>query len=111
MTSKTNRWTKPELKIYILLLCANADSEITEVEIELIKSKVDSETFEKLRKEFKSDSEEERFEKIDDNIQQHEFTNMELAKFRQDVYEIFISDGKFMLTEQNLNRILDNILY
>lgn len=111
MTSKTNHWTKTELKIYILLLCADADAQITEVELELIKSKVDSKTFEKVLKEFSNDSEDERFEKIDDNIQRHEFDNTELASFRQEVYEVFLSDGKFKMLEQNLNRILDNILY
>ena len=111
MTSKTNHWTKTELKIYILLLCADADAQITEDEIEIIKSKVDSETFENIRKEFNGDAEEERFEKIDDNIQRHDFNNMELAKFRKEIQEIFFSDGKFKMLEKNLNRILDNMLY
>ncbi|MFK7781442.1 hypothetical protein [Psychroserpens sp.] len=111
MTSKENHWTKLELQIYILLLCANADSEETELEIEMIKSKVDSETFNKIYKEFKNDSEDEQFEKIGDTIHQHEYNNMELSKFRQEVHEIFFSDEKFMMMEQNLNRILDNILY
>ena len=111
MITKIERWTKPELHIYILLLCANADSNETEVEIEMIKSKVDPETFDKIYTEFKSDSEDVQFEKIDDNIQCHDYNNMELAKFRQEVHKIFFSDGKFMMMEQNLNRILDNILY
>ena len=111
MTSKEYHWTKLELQIYILLLCANSDLQETELEIEMIKSKVDSKTFENIYKEFKSDSDDVRFEKIDDNIHQHEYNNMELAKFRQEVHEIFFSDEKFMMMEQNLNRILDNILY
>lgn len=111
MISKTNHWTKLELQIYILLLCANADRNETEIEIEMIKSKVDSITFDKIYKEFKADTEDEQLEKIDDNTHQHDYTNMELAKFRQDVHNIFFSDGKFVQMEQNLNRILDNILY
>lgn len=112
MTTKTDQWTKLELQIYILLLCANADSEETDLEIEMIKSKVDTETFDKIYNEFNDDTDEEaQFEKIDDNIHQHDYNNMELAKFRQDVHEIFFSDGKFKMMEQNLNRILDNILY
>jgi len=112
MTSKVDHWTKLELQIYILLLCANADAEETEVEIEMIKSKVNNKTFDKIYNEFKNDTDEEtKLEKIDDNIQKHDYSNMELAKFRQDVHEIFFSDGKLMMMEQNLNRILDNILY
>jgi hypothetical protein len=112
MTSNNNHWTKQELQIYILLLCANADAEETELELEMIKSKVDVKTFDKIYEEFKADTDEEaQFEKIDDNIQQHDYNNVELAKFRKDVHEIFFSDGKFKMMEQNLNRILDNILY
>ena len=90
MTSKTNHWTKLELQIYILLLCANADAEETELEIEMITSKVDAKTFDKIYKEFSGDNEAEQFGKIDDNIHQHEYNNMELAKFRQEVHEIFL---------------------
>ena len=56
MTSKSNNWNKQELKIYILLLCANADSVKSKEEIELIKSKTNSETFDKIFKEFSKDT-------------------------------------------------------
>ncbi|WP_033956038.1 hypothetical protein [Psychroserpens jangbogonensis] len=111
MTSKSDHWTKLELQIYILLLCANSDAEETELEIRMIKSKVDIKTFEKIYEEYNNDSEEDHFEKIDDNIHQHDYNNMELAKFRQEAHDIFFSDGKFKMMEQNLNRILDNIMY
>ncbi len=111
MTSNNTHWTKLELQVYILILCASADKNLTEVEKEMIKSKVDINTFEKMLSEFKGDTEEEQFEKIDDNIQHHDYNNMELAKFRQDIRDVFFSDGKLGRLEQNLNRILDNILY
>lgn len=111
MTSKINRWNKSELQTYILLLCANADSFESEEEINLIKSKVDKETFEKMYIQFNSDSEEERLEKIDDAIQLLEYSTMELAQLRREIYEIFFSDCNFGAMERNLDRILDNILY
>ncbi|PWK17761.1 hypothetical protein [Xanthomarina spongicola] len=111
MNSKDTSWTKKELQTYILLLCANADSNETEEELNLIKSKTDPETFEKIHKEFSNDSEEERFEKIDINVQLHDYSNMELSEFRKEMYEIFLADKKYMLMERNLDRILDNILY
>ncbi|PNQ75291.1 hypothetical protein C1T31_03930 [Hanstruepera neustonica] len=107
----TNKFSKTELQIYILLLCANADSVETEDEINLIKSKVDEETFNKIYKVFSNDNDDERLEKIDDNIHHHEFTNMELAQLRREIYEIFFSDCDFKMMERNLDRILDNILY
>ena len=111
MNSKSHKLSKVELQIYILLLCANADSEETEEELNLIKSKVDEETFNKVYKEFVNDNEDERIEKIDDNIHHHEFTNMELAQLRREIYEIFFSDCNFQMMERNLDKILDNILY
>jgi hypothetical protein len=111
MNEKTNKWTKSELQIYILLLCANADSIETEEEINFIKSKVDAETFNKIYSEFSNDNEDERLEKIEDNVELHEFTTMELGELRREMYSIFFSDCDFKIMERNLDRIMDNILY
>lgn len=111
MTTKPNNWTKTELKIYMLLLCANADATETEEERKFIKSKVDAQTFERIYAEFKADTEDERFEKIDDNIQMHDFENKELSEMRREMHEIFYSDCDFKMLERNLDRIMDNILY
>ncbi len=108
MKSKKEPWTKLELKIYILLLCANADSVRSKAEIKLIKSKIDSKTFKKINKEFSRDTEKKRFKKIDDNVQLHDY---ELKELRMEMHEIFNSDKDFGMMERNLDRILDNILY
>ncbi|MBT8260228.1 MAG: hypothetical protein HKO92_01235 [Flavobacteriaceae bacterium] len=111
MTAKINPWTKEELKIYILLLCANADSEKSEDEIQLIKSKTDSKTFEKIYNEFCDDNEDESFEKIDENVQLHDFSPLELNQLRKEMQEVFLTDKRFSMMEDNMNRILDNIIY
>lgn len=111
MTTKTNKWTKEEFQTYILLLCANADSEQSEEETHLIRSKVSAETYDKIYKEFMLDIEDERIEKVDDNIHLHDYTNIEMAQLRREMYEIFFSDCNFKMMERNLDRIFDNILY
>jgi len=111
MTTKPTEWTKEELQIYILLLCANADKEETEEELEMILSKVSKKTFGKVYVEFHNDSEEIRLKKVDKNVHQHSYTNMELIAFRRDVYEVFFSDGNFTMMEKRLDLTLDNILY
>ena len=111
MKSKKNPWTKLELKIYILLLCANADSLKSKEEIKLIKSKIDSKTYKKIKKEFSKDTEEKSLKKIDENVQLHEFSHNELDQLRKEMHEIFNSDKNFGAMERNLDRILDNILY
>ena len=81
-------WTKKELKIYILLLCANANSVETAEEIKLIKSKTDSKTFDEIYKVFSNHNEDE-----------------------SEISELFLIDNAVDMKEKNITRILDNILY
>lgn len=111
MTTGIRKFSKVELEIYILLMCANADSVETDEELKMIKSKVDNETFNRIYEEFKNDSEDEGLEKIQDNVNIHEYTNRELAQLRKEMYEIFFSDCEFRMMERNLDRIMDNIIY
>ena len=111
MTSNSKHWTKEQLKTYILILCANIDSNETEEEIEFIKSKTDLADFDKMYTEFLEDSEQESLDKIDDSIQDHSFSEMELIEFRTEIRKIFNSDDKIHIKEETLDKILDNILY
>jgi hypothetical protein len=111
MKSKNTPWNKEELKTYILLLCANADSVQSEEEINLIKSKVSAETFDKIFQEFSDDTEEEGLEKVEDNVELHYYSTMELAQLRKEMQEVFFADEKFLMMERNLDRLLGNIIY
>lgn len=111
METKKKSWNKEELKVYLLLLCANADSVKTEDELILIKSKVNEETFDKMHREISSDSEEKALRKISENIALHEYSQRELAKLHMEMREVFFTDEKFCRMEQYLERILRNILY
>ncbi|MDO1500425.1 hypothetical protein Q2T40_09830 [Winogradskyella maritima] len=109
--SKPSNWSKDDLKLYILLLCANADRNETSEELEMIKSKYRSSNFEDIYAEFKKDSEDEALEKIDENVQKHHFSSLELTEFKQEMHAIFKSDKNFTMWEENLDNILDNIIY
>lgn len=111
MSTNTNKLTKSELQIYILLMCANADSTESEEEIHLIKSKVDTALYKKIYTEFSNDNEDQRLERIEENVHLHEFTTMELGELRREMYEVFFTDCDFKIMERNLDRIMDNILY
>lgn len=111
MTTKPTNWTKTELQIYVLLLCANADKEETQVEVKLIQSKVSKESFDKIYKEFHGDSAKKRLKKVERSIHMHDYSNMELIEFRKEVQKIFFSDGEFKMMEKRLDWILDNIVY
>ena len=111
MKSKKIKWSKIELKTYILLLCANSDSKERKKEINVIKSKVDEETFDRIYREFGMDHEDTSLEKIEASIAQHEYSHMELMSLRQEVTEVFLADKKLKASERYLDRLLDNILY
>tara|TARA_R100000935_G_C2836561_1_gene168449 strand:- start:428 stop:763 length:336 start_codon:yes stop_codon:yes gene_type:complete len=111
MKNSKPKWSKNDLKIYILLLCANADTVETEDELYIIRSKIDPETYEKMYNEFSNDTEDLSFEKIKSSVAKHEFSNRELLHLKSEIREILLSDKKLGRGEQYLERILNNILY
>ncbi len=111
MKNEMSQWSKSELKIYILILCAKIDGHETDEEIALIKSKTDIETFDKLYNEFCCDEEDGCFEKIEHAINQHEYSLKELHELKQEILEVFHSDEKFSTKERYLEKVFDNILY
>jgi len=111
MKPQKNIWSKVELQVFILLLCANADGHESDEELKMIKSKTDEETFQKIYQEFSGDTDDERLDKIDAAIHLHRYSIIEIAAFRREMYEIFFSDCNFTMMEKNLDRILDNIIY
>ena len=111
MRAEKQYWTKTEIETYILLLCANADSNITREELELIKKKSASETFEKVYAEFTGDTEEESLEKIQANLVYHEYSHKELVELRREMFQVFFADKKFSRMEKTLDKILSNIIY
>jgi hypothetical protein len=111
MNNNGKNWSKKELKIYLLLLCAQADSQQTQEEIALIKGKTDSDTFTRIYKEFKKDDEDTSIQKIESAVHKHEFSHMELADLRKEINELFNSDKKYSAAERYLDKLLDNIIY
>lgn len=111
MKNKKPNWTKTELQVYIMLLCANADDKETEEELEMIQNSTSKKTFLKMHKKFHKHSEKKRLNKIDNCIDNHNYSQMELAAFRREMYKIFFTDSTFSLLEERLDRTLDNILY
>lgn len=111
MKNELTKWTKTELKIYILMLCAKIDQNESVEEIALIKSKTTDETYNKLYNEFCCDEEDGCFEKIEDAINHHEYSPKELYWLKQEILEVFHSDEKFVMKERYLEKVFDNILY
>jgi len=111
MTSENSYWTKTELQIYILLLCAKADSVASPEELDLIRSKADTLIFEKMHREILEDDEDGSLEKISDHLAWHNYSPREIAQLKSEMQEVFLADNKLLMKETGLDEILDNILY
>ncbi|ALM06825.1 hypothetical protein SB49_02665 [Sediminicola sp. YIK13] len=111
MKNEAPKWSKNELKTYILLLCAKADWKETPEEIELIKSKSTKEIFDRLYKEISNDNEDMSLDKIEAAVERLHFSTMELLEIKKEIQEVFNSDKDFSLKEQYIDEILDNLIY
>jgi len=111
MKTKKECWSKEELKIYILLLCAKTDLVESDEELDLIKSKTSLDVFEKMYMEFGEDTEEESLKKIQYNIQRHCYSFREIRELNKEVRQVFFADRKLLKKEQDLGLLLENILY
>ena len=110
MNAKKTSWTRAELKIYILLLCANADFVETPAELRLISTKVDEESFNRIYNEFSMDSEEERLKKIESALAHHDLNPEEVVQLKAEIQEIFLSNKHVSMMEHKLEDLLNKLL-
>ncbi len=111
MKTDQTQWSKEELKTYILILCAKADKVEAEEEIVLIKAKVSNEVFDKMHRIFQNDDKDESLEKIQDVLEHHHYSELEICELKNEIHKIFAADRKIPMAESNLGRILENIIY
>ena len=110
MKKINTNWTKEELKIYILIYCANADFSESKFEVDFIKSKIQTSNFEKIHAEFEQDNDYLSIQKIQLSIEEHGYTNDETNRLFEEIKELFLSDKKYDILEQNLYRGLSHLL-
>ncbi len=110
MKDITTNWTKKELEAYILLYCAFADFVENEFEKESILSIVDKDIYKKMHREFDADNDFQRIQKIQYSLKALDYSKKNIAKLQEKVMELFLSDGKFDLLEENMNRVIKRLL-
>lgn len=99
MKNENKSWSKPELEIYVLLLCANADNKESKEELDLIKARAGEDCLAKMYAEFSSDDEEKSLKKIEQCVSSHEYSHKELCEFRTKMKEIFLTDKRYGMME------------
>jgi hypothetical protein len=102
-------WSKEELKVYILIYCANANFLESKVETDFIKSKIKGNSFERIHDEFDKDNDYQSIQKIRQTLEKYGYSKDEVGRLFKEVKELFLSDGKYDILEQNLFRGLNHI--
>lgn len=103
-------WTKEDLKIYILIYCAKADFNESNIEVDFIKSKLKNSDYEKLHTEFEADNDYQSIQKIQAALDKHGYSEKEVNGLFMEIKKLFLSDGKYDVLEQNLLLGLKHIL-
>lgn len=104
----TTKWTRDDLRIYLLIYCANADFVETPQELDFIKSKFGNEGFIKMHSEFEKDNDYQSIQKIQAAYQNLSYDSPD--ELIEEVREFFNSDGDFDVLERNLIMGLKHIL-
>lgn len=101
-------WTKDDLRMYLLIYCANADFVESPEEMDYIKSKIGHSDFSKMHAEFEKDNDYQSIQKIQKAYEDLNYDSPD-ALF-DEIREFFISDGEFDVLERNLIMGLKHIL-
>ena len=109
MKEVTVNWTKEDLKIYILIYCANADFTESKFEIDMIKSKIQFSDFDKIHTEFEKDNDFLSIQKIQYSMREHNYSHEEIDTLKSEIKDLFFSDGKYDVLEENLFRGLSHL--
>ena len=79
-------------------------------EKESILSMIDKALYEKMHLEFDSDSVTEQIIKIKHHFDALEYSKKQLDNLREDVLELFLSDGKHEALEENMLHLMNHLL-
>ena len=102
-------WSREELIAYILIYCANADFSELKAEKDLIVSKIKGNSLERIHYEFDKDNDYQSIQKIRSTLEKYGYTRDGVNRLNNEMKEMFLSDGNFDTSEQNLFRGLNHI--
>ena len=110
MKEVDTNWSKEELKVYILIYCANANFLESKAEKDFIISKIKGNSFERIHEEFDMDNDYQSIQKIRLALEKYGYSKEVAGQTFKEMEELFLSDGKYDILEQNLSRGLNHIL-
>lgn len=110
MNEFDTNWSEEELKVYIMIYCANADFLELKAEKDFIISKFKGNSFERIHDEFDKDNDNQSIQKIRLALEKYGYLKDGADRLFREMKELFLSDGKYDASEQNLFRGLSHII-
>ena len=110
MTKYNSTFSKDDLRIFVLLYCANADYEVSQSEFEYIKPKIGSVNLNKLYKELCISNDYQIINKIQYSIKKLNYSKEDKEILYKEIREMFKSDASNYILKLNLFRGLKRIL-
>lgn len=110
MKAIKTKWTKQELQTYLFIYCMNADYKETKEELRSITSKTDNETYKEMHYEFEKDNDYMSIQKITESFNILNYKKEETEVLFNEIKELFLSDGKYVILERNLMLGLKRLL-
>jgi uncharacterized tellurite resistance protein B-like protein len=110
LKASEENWTKDDLRVYIMLFCANADLTLKEEEIAFIKEKTHNAKYDDLRAVFENDNDYQGTEKIEKTIKRLGYTEGQIEDLIAELKELFWADGKFDAMENAILHHIERIL-
>nr|WP_299034573.1 hypothetical protein [uncultured Tenacibaculum sp.] len=102
-------WSKEELQTYLFIYCINADYIETKEELEAISLKTNQETYKKMHAEFEKDNDYTSIQKINQSLEHLSYGKEEINKLFDEIKQLFLSDGSYVILEKNLLRGLQRL--
>lgn len=102
-------WNKDDLRVYILLYCANADLVTKDEELAYISEKINSAKYDAIKKEFDNDNDFQSIKKIEESISHLGYDKNDIAILTKELEELFWSDGAFDTMERAIMRHLKHL--
>ena len=103
-------WSREELKVYLMIYCANADFHESKIESDFIKAKHPDTDFDAIHEEYNEDTDFQRIQKIRLTAKRHNYSKPEIDELFEEMKTLFKSDRDFDLLEANLLRELSHLI-
>lgn len=110
MENQATNWTKKEFLTYLFIYCMNANYKESKKEMAFIETKTTDAVFNKMHDEFKQDSDYASLQKIINTHGRLGYSKDNTKDLFDNLKELFLSDGKYDIEEQNLLRGLKHLL-